>query len=123
MGDEIRTRASLSGEDDRAEFVVSIVASWERPADGTVAQVLKITVIVLLVVLVVLLGIPLGMPMSGASMCPECGPAATWGATCAALLGSIVLLVPRRAMGVLTVRARRPLLVANGPLERPPRPC
>jgi hypothetical protein len=83
--------------------------------------VLKIAVIVLLVVLVVLLGIPLGMPMSGASMCPECGPAATWGAMCAALLASVVLLVQRRASRILVERARQPILMWTDVLERPPR--
>jgi len=82
---------------------------------------MKVAVIVLLVMLVVLLGIPLGMPMSGASMCPECGPAATWGAMCVALLGSIVLLVQRRASRILGDRSRRPILVWADVLERPPR--
>ncbi|HYV01059.1 MAG TPA: hypothetical protein VEM93_01775 [Actinomycetota bacterium] len=82
---------------------------------------MKVAVIVLLVMLVVLLGIPLGMPMSGASMCPECGPAATWGAMCVALLGSIVLLVQRRASRILVDRSRRPILVWADVLERPPR--
>lgn len=82
---------------------------------------MKVAVIVLLVMLVVLLGIPLGMPMSGASMCPECGSAATWGAMCVALLGSIVLLVQRRASRILVDRSRRPILVWADVLERPPR--
>lgn len=82
---------------------------------------MKVAVIVLLVMLVVLLGIPLGMPMSGASMCPECGPAATWGAMCVALLGSIVLLVQRRASRILVDRSRRPILAWADVLERPPR--
>jgi hypothetical protein len=83
--------------------------------------VLKVTVIVLLVVLVVLLGVPLGMPMSGASMCPECGPAATWGAMCAALLASVVLLAQRRASRILVDRACQPIFVSADVLERPPR--
>ena len=82
---------------------------------------LKVAVIVLLVILVVLLGIPLGIPMSGASMCPECGPAATWGAMCVALLASVVLLVQRRAFHILVDRSRGPILVAADVLERPPR--
>ena len=82
---------------------------------------LKVALIVLLVVLVVLLGIPLGMPMPGASMCPECSPAATWGAMCVALLASVVLLVQRRASRVLVVRSGRPILVSADVLERPPR--
>jgi len=90
-------------------------------ADGTVIDVLKVAVIVLLVVLVVLLGIPLGMPMSGASMCPECSPAGTWGAMCVALLASIVLLVQRRASRILVDRSRRPIPVSADVLERPPR--
>jgi hypothetical protein len=83
--------------------------------------VLKLAVIVLLVVLVVLLGIPLVMPMSGASMCPECSPAGTWGAMCVALLASIVFLVQRRASRVILDRSRRPILVSADVLERPPR--
>jgi hypothetical protein len=83
--------------------------------------VLKVAVIVLLVVLVVLLGIPLGMPMSGASMCPECSLAGTWGAMCVALLASVVLLVQRRASRILVDRSRRPILVWADVLERPPR--
>jgi len=83
--------------------------------------VLKVAVIVLLVVLVVLLGIPLGMPMSGSSMCPECGPAGTWGAMCVALLASVVLLVQRRASRILLDRSSRPILVWSDVLERPPR--
>ena len=39
-------------------------------ADGTVIDVLKVAVFVL-VVLLVLLGLPLGMPMAGTSMCPD----------------------------------------------------
>jgi hypothetical protein len=39
-------------------------------ADGTVIDVLKVAVFVL-VVLLVLLGLPLGMPMAGISMCPD----------------------------------------------------
>jgi len=92
-----------------------------QQAGGTVIDVLKVAVIVLLVVLVVLLGIPLGMPMSGASMCPECSPAGTWGAICVALLASIVLLVQGRASGILVDRTRRPILVSADVLERPPR--
>jgi len=83
--------------------------------------VLKVAVIVLMVVLVVLLGIPLGMPMSGASMCQECGPGATWGAMCVALLASVVLLVQRRASRILVDRARQPILVWADVLKRPPR--
>jgi hypothetical protein len=83
--------------------------------------VLKLAVIVLLVVLVVLLGIPLVMPMSGASMCPECSPAGTWGAMCVALLASIVLLVQRLASRIIVDRSRRPILVSADVLERPPR--
>jgi hypothetical protein len=83
--------------------------------------VLKVAVIVLLVVLVVLLGIPLGTPMSGASMCPECSLAGTWGAMCVALLASVVLLVQRRASRILVDRSRRPSLVPTDVLERPPR--
>ena len=82
---------------------------------------LKVAVIVLLVVLVVLLGIPFGMPMSGASMCPECGPAATWGAMCVALLASVVLLVQRRGWRILVDRSSRAILVSADVLERPPR--
>jgi hypothetical protein len=78
-------------------------------------------VIVLLVLLVVLLGIPLGMPMSGASMCPECGPAAASGAMCAALLASVVLLVQRRASRIFVDRYRQPILITTDVLERPPR--
>ena len=92
-----------------------------QQAGGTVIDVLKVAVIVLLVVLVVLLGIPLGMPMSGASMCPECSPAGTWGAICVALLASIVLLVQGRASGILVDRTRRPILVSADVLEPPPR--
>jgi hypothetical protein len=114
-------RAAPLRGDDRVGFDGSIVASWERLVDGTVIDVLKVAVIVLLVVLVVLLGVPLGMQMPGASMCPECGPAATWGAMCAALLASVVLLVQRRASGILVDRARQPLLVSTDVLERPPR--
>jgi hypothetical protein len=83
--------------------------------------VLKVVVIVLLVVLVALLGIPLGMPMSGASMCPECSLAGTWGAMCVALLASVVLLVQRGASRILVDRSRRPSLVSVDVLERPPR--
>jgi hypothetical protein len=83
--------------------------------------VLKVAVIVLLVMLVVLLGIPLGMPMSGASMCPECGPAASWGAMCVAVLASVVLLVQRRPSRILVDRSRQPILVSADVLERPPR--
>jgi hypothetical protein len=82
--------------------------------------VLKVAVIVLLVVLVVLLGIPLGMPMSGASMCPECTPAGTWGAMCVALLAPVVLLMQRRASRILVDRSLRPILVWADVLERPP---
>jgi hypothetical protein len=82
--------------------------------------VLKVAVIVLLVVLVVLIGIPLGMPMSGASMCPECSPAGTWGAMCVALLASVVLLVQRRIAHPRGY-SRRPILVSADVLERPPR--
>jgi hypothetical protein len=91
-----------------------------QQAGGTVIDVLKVAVIVL-VVLVVLLGIPLGMPMSGASMCPECSPAGTWGAMCVALLASVVLLVQGRASGILVDRTPRPILVSADVLERPPR--
>jgi hypothetical protein len=88
---------------------------------GTVIDVLKVTVIVLLVVLVVLLGIPLGMPMSGGSMCPECSLAGTWGPMCVALVASVVLLVQRRASRILVDRSRQPNLVSADVLERPPR--
>ncbi len=80
---------------------------------------LKVAVIVL-VVLVVVLGLPLGLPMAGGSMCPDCDLGTT-SVVCVALLASIVLLVPRRAIGILVVAARRPLLVTTDPLERPPR--
>jgi hypothetical protein len=102
-------------------------AEWSREREpsretgGTVIDVLKVAVIVLLVVLVVLLGIPLGMPMSGASMCPECGPAGTSVALCAALLASVVLLLQRRATRILVDASRRPIMVAADVLERPPR--
>ncbi|MGH2529232.1 MAG: hypothetical protein ACRDH0_07875 [Actinomycetota bacterium] len=82
---------------------------------------LKVAVIVLLVVLVVLLGIPLGMPMSGASMCPECSPAGTWGGMYLALLAPVVLLLQRRASRILVDRSRRPSLLSADVLERPPR--
>jgi hypothetical protein len=39
-------------------------------ADGTVIDVLKVALFVL-VVLLVLLGLPLGMPMAGTSRCPD----------------------------------------------------
>jgi hypothetical protein len=84
-------------------------------------NVLKIAVIVLLVVLIVLLGFPLGMPMSGASRCPECGPARTWGAMCVALLASVLLLVLSRASRLLVDSSRRPILVWADVPERPPR--
>jgi len=83
--------------------------------------VLKVTVIVLLVVLVVLLRIPLGMPMQARWMWPACSLAGTWGAMCAALLASVVLLVQRRASRILVDRSRRPSLVSADVLERPPR--
>lgn len=87
--------------------------------DGTVDHVLRIAVVVL-VVLVLLLGLPLGLPMSGSSMCPDCD-LGTWSVMCIALLGSIVLLVQRRATGILADRARRPLVVTVDVPERPPR--
>jgi hypothetical protein len=82
--------------------------------------VLKAAVIVL-VLLILLLGLPLGMPMSGTSMCPDCGNLGAWGLMCIALLGSIVLLMHGRAASILAERARRPLLVPADALERPPR--
>jgi hypothetical protein len=50
----------------------SLRMHWGRSqrADGTVIDVLKVAVFVL-VVLLVLLGLPLGMPMAGTSMCPD----------------------------------------------------
>ena len=96
-----------------------IVEELAPPADGRVDDVLKVAVIVL-VVLVLLLGLPLGLPMSGTSMCPDCG-LGTWSLVCIALLGSVLLLVQRRATGILTGRTRRPLLVTVDALERPPR--
>jgi hypothetical protein len=83
--------------------------------------VLKAAFIVLLVVLVALLGIPLVMPMSGASMCPECSLAGTWGAMCVALLASVVLLVQRRASRIIADRTHRPIAVFADVPERPPR--
>lgn len=80
---------------------------------------LKVAVIVL-VVLVLLLGLPLGMPMPGTSMCPDCD-LGTWSLMCIVLLGSIVLLIQRRAPGVLVARDRRPLLATVDVPERPPR--
>lgn len=75
---------------------------------------------IVLVVLVMLLGLPLGLPMAMGSMCPDCY-LGTSSMFCIALLASIVLIVPRRAMGVLPASTRKPLLVATSPLERPPR--
>ena len=102
-------------------------AAWSRGrgpsrgTDGTVIDVLKVAVIVVLVMLVVLLGIPLGIPMSGSSMCPECGPAGTWVAFCAALLATLVLFLQRRATHIPVDASRRPILVSADVLERPPR--
>lgn len=76
--------------------------------------------VIVLVVLVLLLGLPLGLPMAGGPMCPDCVLGAT-SVVCIALLASIVLLVPRRAIGIVLFTARRPLLVTTDPLERPPR--
>jgi uncharacterized BrkB/YihY/UPF0761 family membrane protein len=51
----------------------SLRTHWGRSqrADGTVIDVLKVAVFVLVVVLLVLLGLPLGMPSAGTSMCPD----------------------------------------------------
>ncbi len=98
--------------------MVPVPASCQRLADGTFVDVLKVGVIVL-IVLIVLLGL-LGMPMSGGSMCPDCG-LGTSSSVCIALLASVVLLIARRAMGLLLVRGRRPLLMTTDPLEPPPR--
>jgi hypothetical protein len=82
--------------------------------------VLKLGVIVL-VVLILLLGLPLGMPMPGTTMCPDCDGLGAWSVVCIALLGSVVLLVQRRATRFLVDGSRRPIFVSAEVRERPPR--
>jgi hypothetical protein len=87
---------------------------------GTFIDVLKVGIIVL-VLLVLLLGLPLGMLMPGTAMCPDCGILGSWGAVCIALLGSLVLLVHRRAGRLLAAPAHGHLLLLADRIDRPPR--
>jgi hypothetical protein len=54
----------------KANTAFECTGGRSQRADGTVIDVLKVAVFVL-VVLLVLLGLPLGMPMAGTSMCPD----------------------------------------------------
>ena len=101
--------------------------SWHRSppavgADrGSVAGVVKKTLVVAVVVLLVVIGLPVLMPGMGSAHCADCGPATLAGAMCLAVLAAAAFAAARSASRRARLEpAAHPGLLRAVVLERPP---